>query len=515
MNASYSKILAGLVCFITCACQPKTQEIEEDTVQATVEREQHRSNFHFTPPHMWMNDPNGMVYYDGEYHLFYQHYPDSTVWGPMHWGHAISTDLVTWEHLPIALYPDSLGYIFSGSAVVDWNNTSGFGAADQPPMIAIYTYHQAEGSAAGRIDYQTQGIAYSLDKGRTWAKYDGNPVIPNPGLKDFRDPKVSWHEGSQQWVMIFAVGDHVRIYNSPDLKAWTLASSFGKDQGSHGGVWECPDLFPLQIVGTNETKWIMIVSLGDGSPNGGSGTMYFIGDFDGETFKNSNPSDQVLWIDYGRDNYAGVTWSDIPEKDGRTLFLGWMSNWQYAQIVPTKSWRSAMTVPRSLSLKSTDQGLRVVSSPVSELEALRGSKDWNALDLQTPASFENGTAEVSLEASLEDEASDFHLQLSNALGEKLAIGYQSESNQFYVDRQASGKVDFSPEFSGIHYAPRLSEGKTITIQLLIDAASVELFADSGETVMTEIFFPNEDFNQMELMVDKGQVAFSSSQMIDL
>ena len=515
MNALYSKSLLCIVFCITFACQPKSKEIIEDAVAITVEREQHRPSFHFTPPQMWMNDPNGMVYYDGEYHLFYQHYPDSTVWGPMHWGHAVSPDMVTWEHLPIALYPDSLGYIFSGSAVIDWNNTSGFGTEEEPPMIAIYTYHNAEGSAAERVDYQTQGIAYSLDKGRTWSKYEGNPVIPNPGLKDFRDPKVSWHEGSQQWAMIFAVGDHVRIYNSPDLKAWSLASSFGKDQGSHGGVWECPDLFPLKVGDTDETKWVMIVSLGNGSPNGGSGTMYFVGDFDGKTFKNSNPADQVLWIDYGRDNYAGVTWSDIPVEDGRRLFLGWMSNWQYAQIVPSESWRNAMTVARALSLKSTDQGLRMVSLPVTELATLRGSKAWDKLEMQTPVSFENGTAEVSLEADMESEASDFHLLLTNALGEKLMVGYQSDNNQFYVDRQESGKVDFSPEFAGVHYAPRLSQNKTITMHMLIDNASVELFADDGETVMTEIFFPNEDFNQMELIVDKGEVAFSSSQMIDL
>ncbi len=297
-----------------------------------IEMEQHRPHFHFTPESMWMNDPNGMVYYEGEYHLFYQHHPDDVVWGPMHWGHAVSTDLVHWEHLPIALYPDEYGYIFSGSAVVDWKNTSGFGSKHNPPLIAIFTYHDVDGEQAGNNDYQTQGIAYSIDKGRSWTKYENNPVLPNPGIKDFRDPKVIWYEPDQKWIMTLAAHDNVRFYSSPNLKDWIFESEFGKGIGAHGGVWECPDLFPMELDGTQ--KWVLLVSLNDGGPNGGSGTQYFIGDFDGKTFINDNSKNQILWLDYGRDNYAGVTWSDIPDEDGRRIFMGWMSNWSYAEVVP-------------------------------------------------------------------------------------------------------------------------------------------------------------------------------------
>ena len=247
-------------------------------------QEQHRPQFHFSPESKWMNDPNGMVYYDGEYHLFYQYYPDSTVWGPMHWGHAVSRDLVHWEHLPTALYPDSLGYIFSGSALVDWNNTSGFGKDGQPPLIAIFTHHDPVGEKAGRNDFQYQSIAYSNDKGRTWTKYEGNPVVPNPGIRDFRDPKVIWDKDSEQWIMVFAAWDHVKFYASPNLKDWTHLSDFGKAWGSHAGVWECPDLFPMQVEGSATQKWVLLLSINPGSVNGGSGTQYFVGDFDGKDF---------------------------------------------------------------------------------------------------------------------------------------------------------------------------------------------------------------------------------------
>ncbi|MEL7146805.1 MAG: glycoside hydrolase family 32 protein, partial [Bacteroidota bacterium] len=223
--------------------------------------EEYRPYFHFTPPSQWMNDPNGMFYYEGEYHLFYQHYPDSNVWGPMHWGHAVSRDMIVWEHLPIALYPDSLGYIFSGSAVVDWKNSTGFGTAEQPPIVAVYTYHDPLGEKAGKTDFQSQGIAYSIDKGRTWTKYDANPVLPNQGVKDFRDPKVFWHQQSQRWIMTLAELDHISFYASENLIAWEKLSDFGLTYGSHGGVWECPDLFELTVEGTEESKWVLLVSI--------------------------------------------------------------------------------------------------------------------------------------------------------------------------------------------------------------------------------------------------------------
>ena len=242
--------------------------------------EDYRPQIHFSPNEKWMNDPNGMFYLDGEYHLFFQHNPDASVWGPMHWGHAVSKDLVHWEERPIALYPDEQGTIFSGSAVVDWNNSSGLGSDNNPPIVALYTYHNAEMEKQGRIDYQTQALAYSLDKGQTWQKYTGNPVIENPGIKDFRDPKVMWHEPTQKWVMALAQKDHIGFYSSDNLIDWSLESTFGEEIGSHGGVWECPALLLMPVEGTNESRYVLLVSISPGGPNGGSATPYFVGDFD-------------------------------------------------------------------------------------------------------------------------------------------------------------------------------------------------------------------------------------------
>ncbi|HWS60197.1 MAG TPA: glycoside hydrolase family 32 protein, partial [Flavobacterium sp.] len=320
------------------------------------EEELYRPNFHFTPKKGWMNDPNGMFYYNGYYHLFYQYYPDSNVWGPMHWGHAISTDLITWTEKPIALYPDEKGYIFSGSAVVDLKNTSGFGSLENPPIVAMFTYHDPKKEKSGEINTQSQGIAYSLDEGLTWKKYEANPIIKNPNIKDFRDPKMTWDNIHKQWLMVLAAGDKTIFYASKNLKDWELLSDFGKNIGAHGGVWECPDFFPVHVDGSDEYKWVLLLSINPGGPNGGSATQYFVGDFDGKTFtldktfSQDIKEKQALYIDYGRDNYAGVTWSNISEVDGRKLFVGWMSNWQYAEKVPTEKWRSSMTIPRELVL---------------------------------------------------------------------------------------------------------------------------------------------------------------------
>jgi fructan beta-fructosidase len=484
-------------------------------------QQQHRPQFHFTPPQMWMNDPNGMVYLDGEYHLFYQHYPDSTVWGPMHWGHAVSKDLIRWEHLPIALYPDSLGYIFSGSAVVDKQNTSGFGRDGRPPLVAIYTYHSEDGAREGRNDFQTQGIAYSLDNGRTWEKYDGNPVLQNPGIRDFRDPKVFRHEESGQWIMILAVLDHVELYGSKDLKAWTKLSEFGKSAGAHGGVWECPDLFPLPVEGQQTQKWVMLVSINPGGIYGGSATQYFIGDFDGKEFTNDNTAESVLWLDHGKDNYAGVTWSNIPEQDGRRIFMGWMSNWQYANVVPTENWRSAMTIARTLELKNTAAGLRLTSTPVKEIDDLRGQtydlplQQIVATQELADVPFDVSTAEIVLEFELSADDNDFGVKLSNERGQAVTIGFNAPDNRFYVDRSRSGKSDFSDAFEGIHSAPRLSTDKSVKFHLLVDVASVEVFADDGEVVLTDIFFPDEDYDRITLFSKAGTANLRSGRITHL
>lgn len=456
-------------------------------------REKYRPQYHFTPPSQWMNDPNGMVYYESEFHLFYQHYPDSNVWGPMHWGHAVSKDLVSWEHLPIALYPDSLGYIFSGSAVVDAKNTSGLGTETNPPLVAIYTYHDAEGERAGKNDFQTQGIAYSVDKGRTWTKYENNPVLKSPGIKDFRDPKVSWYDDGKKWVMALAVQDHIRFYSSPNLLDWSLESEFGKDAGAHGGVWECPDLFPLTVEETGETKWVLLVSINPGAPNGGSGTQYFVGDFDGKAFKPDSKDSK--WIDYGTDNYAGVTWSDVPVEDGRRVFLGWMSNWQYGQVVPTTVWRSAMTLPRNLELKKLKNGYVLHSPPVAEVEKLRAGTQNITKMLQSAEQVATDSL-FELELSLRiPEDQKFTLNFSNDAGDTARLIVQSDG--MYFDRTKSGAVDFEAGFAAVHEAPR-PQGKVISLRIFVDVSSVEVFANEGEVVMTEIVFPKAHYSQLSL-----------------
>jgi fructan beta-fructosidase len=462
--------------------------------------ELHRPQFHFSPPQNWMNDPNGMFYYQEEYHLFYQHYPKGTKWGPMHWGHAVSKDMIHWENLPIALYPDSLGYIFSGSAVVDETNSSGFGTPENPPIVAIFTYHQPEAEKAGRIDYQYQGIAYSTDKGRTWTKYKGNPVLPNPGIQDFRDPKVSWNEDSKRWLMSLAVKDHVEFYASTNLKSWVKLSEFGKEEGAHGGVWECPDFFKLKNQ-DGEEKYVLLVSINPGGPNKGSATQYFVGSFDGKTFRSDTPGKNNGWIDYGPDNYAGVTFSNIPKQDGRRILIGWMSNWLYAQDVPTEKWRSANTIPRVLTLKKIKERNYLVSMPVTEVEslvikktnakALSGNK---AIDISSIAEFPITYSSISGEVA----AKDFILELSNTLNQKVKIGFDSKNNRFFIDRKESGKHDFSKEFPSVAYAPRMIRDDKIKFRLIIDASSVEVFFDDGLTVLTSIFFPDENFNHLKI-----------------
>lgn len=535
-NTSFSvwPITTLLFLLLLCSCEVSQKESTTQPETATeAYHEPHRPQFHFSPPANWMNDPNGMVFYEGEYHLFYQYYPDSTVWGPMHWGHAISTDLIHWEHLPIALYPDELGYIFSGSAVIDWNNTSGFGTEENPPMIAIFTHHDMEKEQAKKEnDYQYQSIAYSVDKGRSWTKYAGNPVVPNEEkIKDFRDPKVIWDEYRQQWVMVFAAWDHVKIYGSPDLKNWTHLSDFGKAWGSHAGVWECPDLFPITMEETGENYWVLLQSMGGNShPNGGSSTQYFVGNFDGKEFtvdeefassvtpeklienQSVNEGERMVWLDYGRDNYAGVTWSDIPKTDGRRIFLGWMSNWDYAQIVPTETWRSAMTVPLKLTLHESPNGPRLRLNPVEELENLRGEiREFPAIELAAGNELVLPTQElpitgafelnISIDTKSSSNDTELSIKLENTQNEFITIAYHQGDNAFYLDRRSAGKTAFSEKFAAKRSAgPLVDRKESHQLRLLFDVSSVELFVDGGQLIMTEVFFPNEPFSKAAISV---------------
>lgn len=477
--------------------EQKEKQIAAQNNKTDYYTEPYRPQFHFSPEEKWMNDPNGMVFHNGIYHLFYQYYPDDIVWGPMHWGHATSTDLVHWKHKPIALYPDKLGLIFSGSAVVDKNNTSGFGTAENPPLVAIFTYHLMQGEKAGRTDFQTQGIAYSLDNGDTWTKYEGNPVVNNDGIKDFRDPKVFWHEEKGTWVMSLVAGDHLQLWNSTDLKKWTKLSEFGKDQGAHGGVWECPDLFPLQIEGTEQEKWVLLISINPGAPNGGSGTQYFIGDFDGIKFTTDQKEER--WLDWGTDNYAGVTYSNEPNDE--TIFIGWMSNWSYARDTPTERWRSAMTVPRKITLKKVGNEYSLFSMPVESLDIIIEKNTERDITIASAAQ-EKLSYELLNQSEIRFTTSskDFNLKFSNSFSEELLLTMKGEEETFFLDRSKSGKVDFQQDFGkGVQQMPTsdLPEGN-YEVRILMDWSSVEIFINKGQYAMTAQLFPNKHYTDLTI-----------------
>ena len=519
----------SFLALLLTACDPAPDGTSEDSASATAPvtkpapaaapDDRFRPAYHFTPPGGWMNDPNGMVYHEGEWHLFYQHYPDGNKWGPMHWGHAVSTDLVNWEHLPIALYPEGEGYIYSGSAVIDKNNTAGFGAN---AMIAIYTIHDMKAQKAGREDYESQGIAYSTDRGRTWTKYAGNPVLPNKGDKDFRDPKVLWDEKTGTWLMTLAVGDHVEFYNSANLKSWNYLSSWGKGAPQHWGVWECPELIPMKVEETGDEVHVLLVSTGNGGPNGGSGTFYHTGYWDGKFFQplreaTYSPTDTVKWLDYGRDNYAAVTFSNAPGR--RTILMGWMSNWRYAQDVPTESWRSAMTLPRELSLHRNDFGTRLRQQPVRELKKLRrgaarklvegrieqGITVIDLADLPEP-----GVFELDVEFDLHGNSQELSFTLSNDNGDQFyRFGYSRRRGFFYPyfsDRRRSGLTDFSDHFAPdkLTVADQQTNESVTRFHAFFDRTSAEIFFQGGDPVITDIFFPEEPYTKLTIESSGGE-----------
>lgn len=473
-------------------------------------REPYRPRFHFTPARNWMNDPNGLVFHDGEYHLFYQYNPLGDRWGHMSWGHAVSPDLVHWQPLPLALAEEGGVMAFSGSAVVDRQNSSGFGRDGRPPLVAIYTGHHTA------RPLQTQNVAYSNDRGRTWTKYPGNPVL-DIGEADFRDPKVFWHAPSGRWVMVVAwpLRRQVRFYASRDLRTWSHLSDFGP-AGAVEGVWECPDLFPLAVDGTAQTRWLLIVNLNPGGPAGGSGSQYFVGDFDGRRFAPEReragdppgPAPAPLWLDHGPDFYAAVTWSDVPASDGRRIALAWMSNWEYAQDVPTAPWRSAMSVPRVLGLRRTPDGLRVTQRPVAAIDSLRHGRTerfaggtfaeaaaWLARRAPLPAPLD-----VQLELGGVSAATPFELRLETGPGEATVLSVDPARGRLGVDRTRSGRVGFHPAFAARHEAPlRVVDGR-LRLRLLLDTSSLEVFAQDGETASTQLVFPQGDARALRLAV---------------
>ncbi|APD95457.1 levanase [Alteromonas mediterranea] len=668
------KTMLGLIissALVGCSMNHTSPLTESPAYQVEAKRnEAFRPQVHFSPAEKWMNDPNGMFYLDGEYHLFFQHNPDASVWGPMHWGHAVSKDLVHWEEQPIALYPDELGTIFSGSAVVDWNNSSGFGTKENPPIVALYTYHNAEMEKQGVINFQTQALAYSLDKGKTWKKYSGNPVIENPGIKDFRDPKVMWHEPSKKWVMVLAQKDHIGFYSSDNLIDWSLESTFGEEVGSHGGVWECPELLLMPVEGTNQSRYVLLVSISPGGPNGGSATQYFVGDFDGSNFvldsewqselapipaqfptgtvfddfesgadkwsskgdafataptaggHPSQPSptgfsgtslvnsfaeedratgtltseaftiverfinfkigggnhpdkvgiqlvvegnvvksetglnretlhyaswdvsqwqgksaflriidketegwghtyiddivfakapalnriEPAIWLDHGTDNYAGVTFFNSPEsEENRHIFMGWMSNWLYANDVPTEKWRSAMTLPRSLQLVETDEGLRVRSQLVEEVDSLvEASIEASTLasgETISLSAVDKANRESALRYAFEVQGkatSPVSIRLENENGEYVDIEIDQQQSTVLLGRSNSGETAFNKQFSDKQKGALTTTGDVFNVTVVIDRSSLELFIDDGTTVMTSLIFPETVYNTMRV-----------------
>ena len=466
-------------------------------------KESFRPVYHHTPAYGWMNDPNGMFYKDGVYHLYFQYNPYGSVWGNMHWGHSTSTDLMHWKFEGCAIVPDAWGAIFSGSCVVDHENTAGFG---KEAVVAFYT--SAKSTPWG--DIQMQSMAYSLDNGKTFTKYEGNPILTS-SEKDFRDPKVFWYAPGKHWVMILAVGQHMEIYSSVNLKEWKKESEFGAMQGAHGGVWECPDLVEIPVEGTREKKWVLICNLNPGGPFGGSAAQYFVGSFDGKKFVNESPT-QTKWMDWGKDNYATVTWNNAP--DGRCIALGWMSNWQYANNVPTSQYRSANTLARDLTLYREGQELYLKSTPSSEVKKARGKKvsipSFKVSEKHEMVNlFEEKQGAYEVEIVIQNAgASKIAFCLLNDKGEKVSMYYDLNRKQFVMDRSESGTVDFSKDFPAVTVAP-VNVDKELTLRLFVDRSSIEAFGEDGKFVMTNLVFPSQPYVKMCFEADKNGYAVKS------
>ena len=443
------------------------KEMKYSSTFDTTNRERFRPLYHHTPLYGWMNDPNGMFYKDGVWHLYYQFNPYGSHWENMTWGHSTSKDLMHWDAQPMAIESDWLGAIFSGSAIVDKENTTGFG---RNAVVAMYT-------SAGAA--QTQSIAYSADGGQTFTKYAGNPVITF-NAPDFRDPKVFWHEPTGKWIVVLAVGQEVQFYSSKNLKEWKYESSFGREYGNHDGVWECPDMLCFG------EKWVLLLNINPGGPFGGSATQYFVGRFDGHTFTCEDSPSETKWMDYGKDHYATVTFHNAPE--GRIVALPWMSNWQYANQVPTKQFRSANGLPRDLGLKTVGGETYLTSTPSKELTAQRGKKVKQPTEACEIIIDVKGTADIVL---------------SNAKGEQVTMRYDAQKQEFRMNRTKSGDVSFSEAFPCETTAP--TYGSIKQLRLFIDRCSIEAFDAEGKMAMTNLVFPSEPYNTIKVKGGKATI----------
>lgn len=466
----------------------------------TSDREKHRPVYHHTPQYGWMNDPNGMFYKDGVWHLYYQWNPYGSKWQNMTWGHSTSEDLVTWEHQPTAIEANGLGSVFSGSSIVDTENTAGFG---KDAVISLYT-------SAGVS--QVQSLAHSKDGGQTFEIYPANPVITLES--EARDPNMFWDDANRCWVLVLAHAlDHEMLFfTSPDLREWTLRSAFGKGIGAQDGVWECPDLFRLKVDGTDEEKWVLVCNINPGGPFGGSATQYFVGDFDGKTFRadtDANGNIPTKWMDYGKDHYATVSWSDAP--DNRRTLIGWMSNWQYAAEVPTMQYRSANTLPREAGLfKGADGQIYMSSAPSPELLTLRDravvsvrnkSVGRNSREFALPSS-NTGVCEILLDLDCK-KADSVDIKISNKAGEYVTLRYSSSDHTLSFDRRESGIVDFSQDFPAVTVAPTFDDGRKVSLRIFIDKSSMEVFGNNGKFVMTNLVFPTKPYTTLSVNANGG------------
>lgn len=499
-----------------------------DTFDIT-NREIFRPVYHHTPAYGWMNDANGLVFKDGEYHLYFQYNPYGSVWGNMHWGHSVSRDLVHWQHLPVAIERDTMGHIFSGSCVVDARNDAGTGTNN---IIAFYTSHRNMQPGHQR---QVQCMAYSSDNGRTFTKYEGNPIItPFDGLENFRDPKVFWYAPQEKWVMIVSADKNMRFYESRNLKDWTYMSEWGEGYGPQPNQFECPDFIQLPVDGDKQRmKWVMIVNINPGFVYGGSGTMYFVGDFDGHRFTCDTKPDCVKWLDWGKDHYATVCFSNTGD---RTIAVPWMSNWQYANLTPSKGqYRSANALPRELNLYTAADGQLLLSAaPVKELSSLRGKEekigDFNLGEKSVEHVADNGAFELQFQLQPAAKGRT-GVELSNAEGEKTLIYFDAENGRVVMDRAESGIVDFGKDiephqletsssrracvdgllhfvndFAHATWAPVSDIAAAHEVRIFADRSSIELFVDGGRVAMTNLVFPTKPYDRLRFFSDeKAQV----------
>ncbi|HZS54717.1 MAG TPA: glycoside hydrolase family 32 protein [Bryobacteraceae bacterium] len=468
-----------------------------------------RPQFHFSPREHWTNDPNGLVYFDGEYHLFFQYNPFGDKWGHMSWGHAVSTDLLHWTELPAALKEENGIMIFTGSAVVDSQNTSRFCIGNKPCLVAVYTGYTPQRGSLPSV--QTQNVAYSNDRGRTWTKYSRNPVL-DLHMTDFRDPKVFWFEPTRRWIMAVSLpNDHkVRFYSSTNLKNWSFLSDYGL-AGAATGQWECPELFELPVE-EGGSRWVLKIGLNPGARQGGSGEQYFIGQFDGKQFKNDNPASTTLWTDYGKDCYCALTFNGLPA-NRPPVMIGWMSNWQYATSLPTSPWRGQMTFPRRLWLSRTRDGIRVFQKPINMIEQLRSvhvdASGRLVAETNSKLKSSNITSNITKQHTFElistigfGTAREFGWRILQQNGVVTVVGYDRNKGSLFIDRRHSGLVGFSPQFPSRMDAPLRVSG-SLELEILVDRSSVEVFANGGQIAMTSLVFPPAEANAIEAYTRGG------------